>query len=463
VVTVEMPVRADVIRRTAAVVGAANLVFVVLVLTAPIDPSRVADRVREAFAEGDLGTDDYRLFDLRRGVHQYNDCLVLQMLSNPEPSPLQRALAPIIYKADATFSESCGVLRAIVVDGRDRGELLSFRYTRYWQGDMVLAAWMLGFVGLATVRTVLVLVVMVAIATLAVVGTRAGPRVRATALSIALAAALLWAAPFYDPGLTHGPGDAVVVLALVPIALLPGLATRQETIAPYAAGLGAILGFLEMFTGQLPTAGPWLAVMTLAAARDTERAGNGGGAPSGRAGSIRPRALAASAFLAFGLAAGTTVVVKQLLAYLFATPQTGELFLSQLTHYLSAPSSGDGTPGLLLPFRALLDSAPLLTYGSPLAGKALIVAVTATWLAAAVRAWRRRATDDGRDALVILAAALVPLAWVLVLPGHTYLNAGVMVRMFVVPAALAPLALVWPPPPRPSPASRQPLTRPSIR
>jgi hypothetical protein len=428
-------------QRAGWVVILANLLFVLLVFTAPIDPQTVADRVRSGFASGDLVVDDYLTLDNRRGTHQYNDCLVLQMLSNPEPSRLQRALAPIIYKADPMFDASCPVLHAIVVQGQDRADLLSFRYTRYWHGDMVLAAWALEAMPLPALRILLTLTVTVAVVALAFVGVRAGGRVQLVALAISASAALIWAAPFFDPGLTHAPGDALALLILVPLARWRRIAMTTDLIVPYAAAAGAGLAFFEMFTGQLPTAAPWLAVMTLAAASDAERdrkRDSEPGLPS------RPRYRALSAFVAFGLAAGLTVLVKQALGFALATPEAGALFMSQLIHYLNLPPPQGGTPVFLLPFTALIDSSMTLTYGSRSAGYGLLAAVAIVLLAAGVRAWRRRTTEDGRQALTIVALALVPIGWVLVFPGHTYFNAGIMVRMFVVPTSLAPLALIWP-------------------
>src|SRR5688500_7371781 len=57
----------------------ANSLFLVLAVVVPADPGVVANRVRTAFETGELGTADYLPFDSRRGWHQYNDCITLQM------------------------------------------------------------------------------------------------------------------------------------------------------------------------------------------------------------------------------------------------------------------------------------------------------------------------------------------------------------------------------------------------
>jgi hypothetical protein len=375
---------------------------------------------------------DYLPFDSRRGTHQYNDCNVLQMLSNPDPSQLTRALAPIIYKADEDFNEACPVLHALVLGYVDRDALLSFRYGRYWHGNNMLTALALQVMELGDFRRVLTLAVWLAIGALTVATYRAGQHVQRAGQAITLAAAIFWAVPYFAPGLTQGPGDALLLLGLVAIAAAPRIAIQLKTIVPYAAGFGAIVVFFEMLTGQLPTAAAWLAVLTLAAARDEKSPE--GGAPI----------FAVAAFISFGLGAAATVLVKQILAFALADPGAGVQFLRQLRQYTGLPSSEAGWPGILMPFIALIRASSILTYGNTLAGYGLIVTIVLTEMIAVIRGWRSRHSDDGRDMLIIVSAALIPVAWTFMLPRHTNIHAGFMVRMLVVPISLAPLAVFWP-------------------
>jgi hypothetical protein len=420
--------------RAVVIIVFANFLFLALMVAAPSDPDVLSTRIRTAFEMGELGLADYLPFDRRHGMHQYNDCNVLQMLSNPDPSRLKRALAPIIYKADEHFNDACPVLHALVLGAVDRDTLLSFRYARYWHGYNVLTALGLRVMELKELRRGLSGAVWFAIGVLAVATYRAGPCTRRVGYAIALAAALVWAVPYFAPGLTHGPGDALLLLALAPIATRPRLAIDLNTIVPYAAGFGATVVFFEMLTGQLPTAVAWLTALTLAAARDEERP-EGVGAP----------VVALAAFIGFGLGAAATVLVKQILAFALAEPNAGIQFLAQLRQYMGVPSSEGSWPGILVPFGALIRASSILTYGHKLAGYGLIATIVLTWFAAAMRGWRRRNSDDGRDVLIIVSAALIPVAWVLVMPRHTDIHAGFMVRMLVVPISLAPLAVFWPP------------------
>ena len=86
----------------------------------------------------------------------------------------------------------------------------------------------------------------------------------------------------------------------------------------------------------------------------------------------------------------------------------------------------------------------MLAYGSSRAGYLLVAVIGLAWIAAVVRAWQTRRTEGGRDRAVLVAAAVFPAVWVLLLPLHAYIHAPFMVRMLVVPASLAPLALGWP-------------------
>ncbi|MGE5276667.1 MAG: hypothetical protein ACM3SU_06715 [Acidobacteriota bacterium] len=421
------------IARGIAVVGLANLLFLALMVFAPGDPGLMAARIRTAYATGELGTISYLWFDTRRGVFQHNDCLVLEMLSNRHSSTLERALAPRTYVTEEEHNP-CILLRALVVERVEPATLhLADRFTRYWHGYNALTGLALRFMELADFRRLLRAAVWLSIGALALGTLRSGPIARRTGLTVALAAATVWGVQYSAPGLSQGPGDAMLMLGLAVVAARPKIAARLDRIVPYAAGFGAVVVFFEMFTGQLPTGVAWLAALTLAAARDEEA--RGGIAP--------PRAVLA-AVAAFALGAAATVLVKQALALALVGPAAPGSFLKHLRLWMSVPESGRHVPGILLPFRSLVGQSGTLTFGSRVAGYALIAAAAAAWMIAAVRGWRRRESAQGRDVLILIGAALVPVAWTLLLPNHTYVHSWLMVRLLVVPISLAPVALFWP-------------------
>ena len=421
--------------RTLAVIAIANVLFVVLLLLAPHDPDRVATRISTAFATGELGTVEYRRGDIRRGWHQYNDCTILQMLSDRDPSRVAQSFAPRMsfLRSDPEANYSCGALRAIAVGGASRDTMMAFRYARYWHGYMVPAAIALQVMDLVHLRLLLLVAVYAAIALLLFAALRSGEHTRRTGFAIAVSAALFWATPFFAPGITHGPGDAVLLLALAVLVLRPTITGDLGTLLPYAAGFGAVVVFLEMLTGQLPIAAAWLAALVLAAARDESQTG----APDARIRSV-------AALGAFAIGGVITVAVKQVIAELFAEPTAGAVFVTKLSSYARMPESRNGIPGVFLPYIELVRHMYVLTAWRYLAGMLLAALLALALLWAVVRGWRQRRTVQGRDVLFLLGLTLIPAVWVLILPSHTLMHASFMVRMMVVPISLALAALVWP-------------------
>ena len=442
--------------RGLAVVAFANVLFLALMVAAPGDPRVVATRVQTAYETGELGTLSYLRYDTRRGYFQHNDCLILQMLSNQHSSMLERAVAPKVY-IKATDHNPCAVLRAMVVERVDpKTLLLADRYTRYWHGYNALTGFALRGMELEAFRRLLRAAVWIAIGLLALATYRAGPVARRTGLTIALAAATLWGVQYFAPGLSQGPGDALLLLGLATIAAWPRLAADIDTIVPYAAGFGAAVVFFEMFTGQLPTAIAWLAALTLAASRDEERHG----------GANAPRVVLA-AVTAFGLGAAATVLVKQILSLALVGPQAVANFFEHLDLHMKDPPDSQGRAGRFLalfrlerflPLVRLVKQSRTLTFGNELAGYGLIVTTLLAWLAVAIRAWRRRHSVEGGDLLILMGAALVPVAWLFFLPHHTSVHAWLLVRLLVVPISLAAVALLWPRADRPA-DSKGPLHR----
>jgi hypothetical protein len=428
--------------RALAVVTLANLLFLALMLVAPGDPQRMEARVRTAYETGELGTRSYLRYDTRRGYFQHNDCLVLQMLSNRHSSAVERALAPRVY-IKTTDHNPCAVLRAMFVERVDPKTLLLVdRFTRYWHGYNALTGFALRRMDLDALRRLLRAAVWLAIGALALATSRAGPLARRTGLTIALAAAALWGVQYFAPGLSQGPGDAVLLLGLAAIAAWPRLAADPDTIVPYAAGFGAAVVFFEMFTGQLPTGVAWLAALTLAAARDHE--GHGG---------AQAPWVVLSAVVAFGLGAAATVLVKQILALALVGSLAPASFFEHLNLHLKNPPEARGWVREILAFARLERLLPVvqlvtqsrtLTFGNRLAGYGVIVATLLAWLAVAIRVGLRWHRAESQDLLILMGAALVPVAWAFLLPHHTSVHAWLMVRLLVVPISLAAVALFWP-------------------
>ena len=421
------------VARGIGAVAAANLLFFGLMTLAPAAPDVIAARVRSAFATGELGTPSYRWFDVRRGVFQHNDCLVLEMLTDRRSSSLERALAPRTYVTEDEHGP-CVMLQMLIVQRVDPATLiLADHFTRYWHGYNALTGFGLRYMELGIFRRLLRGAVWLSIAVLALAAVRSGFLARRTGWIIAAAAATVWGVPYSAPGLSQGPGDAVLLLGLAGVAVRPRSAVRLEAIVPYAAVFGAVVVFFEMFTGQLPTGVAWLAALSLAAARDEERPG---ALPASRA--------VLAAVSAFVLGAAATILVKQVLALALVGPSAAGSFAEHLGLWARVPPTEHHVPGILRPLLSLVRQSYMLTFGSRPAGYVLVAGAAILWAIALIRGWARRGTSVGEDLLILLGAALVPIVWALLLPNHTAIHAWLMVRLLVVPISLAPVALFWP-------------------
>jgi hypothetical protein len=147
-------------RRAFVLVLLLNAAFPILLLLSSLMPSEViGDRIQQAFLTGELIAIDYLQYDIDRGFHQYNDCNILQMMTNGDSSPVAHALGPWLYMADSSATEACRSLRELVVDGRDPEAFISSRYTRYWHGYIPILAVLLMFVEISTLREILRLAV----------------------------------------------------------------------------------------------------------------------------------------------------------------------------------------------------------------------------------------------------------------------------------------------------------------
>lgn len=417
--------------RAVAVLLIANASFLVSSLAPLVDTETVVRRVQRAFASGELTDSDYLPWDSRRGWHQYNDCVLLQLIANDNPSRVDRALAPTLY-SHPDDDRTCQLLRDLTTAGSDGGQYIQSQYARLWHGSRVPVALALRGLELVQLRRALTAAVWLAVGILAFVAYRSGPRARLVGLGIALASGTLWALPYFAQGLTHGPGDAALLLGVAGVIAWPRLTTDLRRIVPYAVAFGSTIAFVDMMTGQLPVAGAWLTAVTLAANRDD---GAKGAVPDGKL-------IALAALIAFALGAVATVLIKQVLVMALTNHEAVGQFATKLSLYMSAPDNERGWPGMLEPFGRLVRRSRNLTYGSDVLGYVLIAAMASMWIAAAANAWRSR-RQRGLDAVVILGAGLVPAVWVLLLPTHTFIHGGLMVRMLVAPIALTPVALLW--------------------
>ena len=207
-------------------------------------------RVAAAFATGELVDRDYLYGDTRRGFHQFNDCLVLQIITNPDAVWWARALGPLTYFKDPTNSSVCLTLHGIVDGTVERSDLLSLRYTRYWFGFVPITSALLRPVSLGELRRGLKLTVYGSLILLVLSAALRHRRVLPVVAVIALGCLGFWRLPEFSMSLARAPGDTAVVLGLAALIFWHRFLMRSEIFAAYCGAYGALVTYLEFLTGQ---------------------------------------------------------------------------------------------------------------------------------------------------------------------------------------------------------------------
>jgi hypothetical protein len=435
----------------AAVVTVANAVFLLLALWVALLPrDRLAEHIRDAFVSGDLMENDWPWLESRRGFNQYDDCSILQMISNRDEDLWASTVAPFIYNRNRGETDRCATLHMLVTEGPNTTRYLVYRYTRYWHGYNPVSAALLCVLDLGQVRTALKLAVYSAL--LLLVGAAgAGTRHRAllaVAASITITGILFWAVPYFGQSLAHGPGDSFVILGLACLLFWRDRASRLGTLVPFCAVYGAGVVYLEFLTGQLPTAAGLLLVIVYLVARLRPEPDN---EPS------RAWRFALAGLLAFTLGAALTVIIKQILTAAIVGPYAVRDFLEYVHRYIN-PSPGASlrhfgktwsSPqdpllwSTLKAVRALLGEGYVLTYGSRQGAIGLYAASALAWLAAGYLTLRTRTRSASSDFLAFVAGAGIILAWICAVQTHTMLHKFWMVRMLIVPLSLGWGAVAW--------------------
>jgi hypothetical protein len=410
----------------------ANAIFLVFTLAGYLTPAPVSERIITAFAQGELVNQDYLRFDSRRGFHQYNDCMILQMLYNRNPRIPALALAPTGYFSSDREIGQCQLLYALVTGSTQPETLSQGQYARYWHGYNVLILFGLKFIEIGVLRKLLVIGAWLAIGMLAIISLKAGMacaahRVVHRSIRADLLGTTLFCPELYPRTWRHPRADRRRRLNV-----LGEENTHAQFLLPYAAVFGSAVVFLEMLTGQLPVAAAWMAVMVLAVIRDK-------GLFTGKNGYLT----VLYALIAFGAGAVLTILIKQLLAYAVIDSGALNVFSGKLDLYMRIPEPVDGIPGFLLAFGRMAKRFSVLVYGRTNVSYLMLVLIGLAWIMNLMLAFRNRYNPFGTDVTALLLIASIPLLWILLLQTHTYIHADFMVRILVVPLSVAPLPLLW--------------------
>jgi hypothetical protein len=437
-----MPVRSWI--RALSLVLLLNACFMAAALSvAGMPRDTVRERVREGFATGILVQHDWVSNDTRRGMHQYDECLILQMLTNAPAAPLTEALGPRNLTRNHSYSDYCRTLHELVVQRADVSEFTVFPYTRYWHGYLPATAGMLRVVSVDTARRALHGASYLSCLLLVAVSLRRRGLLRVTGAAIGGTAALFWGLPYYGQLFAHAPGDIVVMLGIAALVAAGHRLLREERLIMFSAAFGALVVYFEFLTGQLPTAVAFLFAAAYALASDAAGSARPGTADGGRWFAWRTATVAVAAFAA---GAALTLVIKQALAAAALGPGALSAFSGSLQRYMGSAPAGH-VPDVLRPFSELYRWGRILTYNSTGGAAALFAASALAWLVAAAAALRLHLARHDRQTLPDLAAlavaASVIVVWVLVLQNHTFYHARFMVRIAMVPVALSAAAAAW--------------------
>lgn len=431
------------------VVVLANAAFLMLgVWAATLPREPLAQRVREAFASADLVEEDWPGLVSRRGFDQYNDCSILQMITNHDDEVLANAVGPLIYNKNRGETDKCATLHRIVNEGPTAAPYLVFRYTRYWHGYDPVAAALLRVFDVGNAREALRITLY---GSLVLLAASAGTRHRglfAVAAGIAITGALFWAVPYFGPNFSHAPGDILVILGIAALLHWRERLYRFATLVPFCAVYGAGVVYLEFLTGQLPTAMGLLFPAAYLIARSRPSPDD------------QPRQawhFAVAALTAFVLGALLTVGIKQILAVGIVGPEALKDFLVYLRRYIN-PSPGASLSHFRQTWASPHDSIVwsslraiyvvvgegyVLTYGSRSAAGLLYAAGALAWLSAAYVAFRRATRSASSDLLAMAAGVAIVVAWTLSFQTHTTIHKFWMVRMMLVPLSMGWGALAW--------------------
>ena len=412
-----------------------SIFFVLLGLAAKLPGTAFNARVGDAFAVGALNRDvDYAFFDSRIGVHQYTDCLILQLLINSENDWVRRALGPKVY-FQQNYLHACDTLFRLAHDSRASETLDSFRYTRYWHGYYPTSALLLSWFDLQTVRMILKTALYLALLTLPFA---AGLRDGATfflALSITIAGLFFWGVPYYGQSLSHGLGDTVVIAGIALFLLLRRWTSRPSGIILYSAAFGASVTFVDFLMGLLPIAGSYLFAAAFLVTRQKSD-------PKPYDASLKS---AAMALISFAMASLLTVLIKQALAVIMVGPEAVQAFTGSLASYSAARDIGANRISLIYQAfeKMIFTSSDVLTHGNLGAAHVLLAATGLAWVAATLLACINRRDRHAAMQLTAFLLALSPTAmWVGILPNHTIEHSFFISRILVIPISLGWTALL---------------------
>jgi hypothetical protein len=204
------------------------------------------ERVARAFSRGVLTTENYLPGDTVRGVHQYNDCLILGMALDQRYSRTELTVSP--SNPFHTDNDACGDLR--------RGKAYTHQnfYHNYVHGQTMLARYLLPVFGVEGMRSLYrsaISILLVAGIGLCMLRLAKGSLISMAFLLSMIGFARFFGLESFGQSLSHAPSDFVIIAYVFWLTFKAGEMTRSEGVAA-AAILGALTVVFEFMTGGLP-------------------------------------------------------------------------------------------------------------------------------------------------------------------------------------------------------------------
>jgi hypothetical protein len=410
-----------------------------------LDKEEIRGTIEMAFIKGDLIEHSYSSQDLRRGVNQFNDCLILQATLLDQ----QNFLADNISATVLADEVPCVTLHELV-RGHSFDPQRLYSYSRYLWGARALSAIWLRFASLGSLRAIVetaVYVLLVCSLILAVFGYRARRIMSndqklfnytvAVYSGVYLAFSSL---QYFAPNIGHGFSELIIALFLA-AQLLRG---QRRTLSVRVLDLslfGAWTAYFELLTGPL-VVGIVLTGILAIFQNDEDTTWS------------TPRRMWIHMGI-FALAFFAVMFAQQIAAYLvLGGVSLNDFWIHlairlQLHHLLglSVPplwqtETNMATYGPADVVRSIWDSMPMLTFGSRPLAIAVTVASVAMIVSGTVLASRAK-TPSVRTQLtsVLMLLPIVP-AWYLVFINHTVIHSFGAVRMMCMPIALSAIVFL---------------------
>ncbi len=394
------------------------LVLVANMVTQSLLPAPLVHQVRKAFLAGDLPPAAIQELDRQRGALLYNDCLILGMALNRDPSLALRIVSPALFESpfdEAMNKDPCAILHDVVM-GRNGEVYRGLPYHRYVAGFVPLAAAIVPGHGVAAYKRTLLILNYTALLALIAAGlvavakaTRQGEPSPYYLWVFPLIIAMFGGVEFYAQNLSIGLAD----LGLYGLVAVLFYGRPEEWpiagLAIIASVFGVYVGMFEFFTGQIPVllALP-IALLAMRAQTDVELG----------------RAIATGLQFMVYAALGIVFLFTEKIA--LATLLGGWDVVSSFSNQL-ALRVGDGAFGVGKMILYMAGRADRIGQGSMVVGLIHAASATIAGLAGLIYLGRH-GSFPFRRALTIAASMALIVVWHIVFRNHSTIHSEFMVR-----------------------------------